>query len=158
MNELIKQRLNKYFSSFENHPFHLTMVSIIDEPDEIVAKFYIEILNCPNKFIFADIFSLIYLSIRNIYDMPYLHDVKYRNKKPSTITIFGENLSILSSLSLIMETISKLFQMDQTLYDLIPNIMVSLSNFDINPFQSNNLELITNKMWEEYHKIIKEIR
>jgi hypothetical protein len=162
MNELIKQRLIKYFAAFDNHPFHLAVLSVIDEPDEIVAKFYTPILDYPNKFIFADIFSLIYLSIRNVYDLPYLHNIKYRNKKPSTTTIFGENLSILSSITLIIETISELFKLDQTMYennqDLIPTIMGSLSNFDINPFQTNNLEQITHKMLEEYNKIIKEIR
>lgn len=162
MNELIKHRLTKYFAAFDNHPFHLAMISIIEEPDEIVGNFYTQILNYPDKFIFADIFSLIYLSIRNVYDLPYLHNIKYRNKKPSTTSIFGENLSILSSLTLIIETISELFKMDQTIYannqDLIPTIMVSLSNFDINPFHNNNLEFITNKIMEEYNKIIKEIR
>lgn len=162
MNELIKQRLTKYFAAFDNHPFHLTMNSIIDEPDEIVTQFYTEILNYPNKFIFADIFSLIYLSIRNVYDLPYLKNIKYRNKKPSTTSIFGENLSILSSLTLIIETISELFKMDGALYqnnqDLIQKIIISLSNFDINPFQFDNFERITNKILDEYYEIIKEIR
>jgi len=162
MNEIIKQRLNHYFTSFEDHPFHLSMVSIIDEPDPFVCQFYCEIINFPNKFIFADIFSLIYLSLRNIYDLPCLDNVRYRNKKPSTSSIFGENLSILSSLTLIIETINEILKIDRSIYenneDVILNIIISLNNFVINPFNKNNLESIKNKMMAEYIKIMNEIR
>jgi len=162
MNEIIKQRLNNYFNSFEKHPFHLSMVSIIDEPDPFVYQFYCEIINFPNKFVFADIFSLIYLSLRNIYDLPYLNNVRYRNKKPSTSCIFGENLSILSSLTLIIETINEILKIDKSIYEnnenIILNIILSLNTFVINPFHKNNLESIKNKMMEEYLKIMNEIR
>jgi hypothetical protein len=138
------------------------MVSIIDEPDPFVFQFYHEIITFPNKFVFADIFSLVYLSLRNIYDLPYLDNVLYRNKKPSTISIFGENLSILSSLTLIIETINAILNIDKALYenneDILLDIIISLNNMVINPFKKDNFELIKTKMMEEFLQLMSRIR
>ena len=162
MIELIQQRLNNYFINEDKNPFNLVMLSIISNPDSFVCEFYKDILNESDKFLLADIFSMAYLSIRNIYDLPCLNNIQYRDKKPTSISLYGESVSILGSVSLIIEITNELLKIVPKHYpkliEVIPDIVISLNNVIINPFNNNNnMEIIKNNMLIEYNGILKRL-
>ena len=161
MIELIQQRLNNYFLNEDKNPFNLVMLSIINNPDIFVCEFYKDILNEPHKFLLADIFSMAYLSIRNIYDLPYLNNIQYRDKKPTSVSLYGESISILGSVSLIIEITNELLKVVPKHYpkliEIFPDIVISLNNVIINPFNKNNMEIIKNNMLIEYNGILKRL-
>ena len=162
MNELIQSRLNNYFKNDTHNPFNLVMLSIINIPDSFVTELYQSILNEPNKFLLADIFSLLYLSIRNIYDLPCFNNIKYREKTPTSISIYGESISILGSVSLIIETTNELLKIISSHFsnsiDQVPQIMLSLNNININPFEKNNMDNIKMNLMIEYKSILNTLR
>lgn len=161
MIELIQQRLNNYFINEDKNPFNLVMLSIINNPDSFVCEFYKDILNESHKFLLADIFSMAYLSIRNIYDLPYLNNIPYRDKKPTSVSLYGESISILGSVSLIIEITNELLKVVPKHYprliEIFPDIVISLNNVIINPFNKNNIEIIKNNMLIEYNGILKRL-
>jgi hypothetical protein len=161
MIELIQQRLNNYFINEDKNPFNLVMLSIINNPDSFVCEFYKHILNESHKFLLADIFSMAYLSIRNIYDLPCLNNIQYREKKPTAISLYGESISILGSVSLIIEITNELLKIVPKHYpkliDIIPDIVISLNNVVIKPFNPNNMDIIKNNMLIEYNGILKRL-
>jgi hypothetical protein len=161
MIELIQQRLNNYFLNEDKNPFNLVMLSIINNPDSFVCEFYKDILNESHKFLLADIFSMAYLSIRNIYDLPYLNNIQYRDKKPTSVSLYGESISILGSVSLIIEITNELLKVVPKHYpkliEIFPDIVISLNNIIINPFNKNNMEIIKNNMLIEYNGILKRL-
>ena len=161
MNELIQQRLNNYFSIADKNPFNLVMVSIVSEPDDFICELYAVILEYPNKFFLADLFSMVYLSLRNIYDLPSLFNIKYRQSKPTTISIYGEDVCILGSMSLLVETTNELLKAFSKHYpdriDLLLYTIQTLNNIHINPFTKNNLDNIKDSMKREYLVILGQL-
>jgi hypothetical protein len=161
MNELIQERLNNYFKTDIINPFNLVMISIINIPDSFVNELYQPVLNEPNKFLLADIFSMLYLSIRNIYDLPCLNNVKYREKKPTAISVYGESISILGSVSLIIESTNELLKIMTNhfpnLIEMLPEILISLNKMIINPFEKNNMETIKKNLMNEYKSILNKL-
>jgi hypothetical protein len=161
MNELIQSRLNNYFNNDIHNPFNLVMISIINIPDSFVNELYQYILNEPKKFLLADIFSLLYLSIRNIYDLPCFNNTKYREKTPTAISIYGESISILGSVSLIIETMNELLKIISLHFtnsiEQLPQIMMSLNNININPFEKNNMDNIKMNIMIEYKSILNTL-
>lgn len=161
MNELIQERLNNYFKKDLNNPFNLVMVSIVNNPDNFIIELYEKVLNEPNKFLFADIFSMYYLAIRNIYDLPCLYDVKYREKSPTTLSVYGESISILGSVSLMIESTNELLKIMSSnfpnSFDILPEIVISLNKINYNPFEKNNMEKIKTNLMIEYKSILNKL-
>jgi len=161
MNELIQERLNNYFKSDINNPFNLIMISIVNNIDNFINELYQYVLNEPKKFLVADIFSMYYLAMRNIYDLPSLYNIKYREKKPTSITIYGESISILGSVSLMIESTNELLRTISNNFPnsihILPEIIVSLNNFKINPFDKNNMDTIKSNLLKEYKSILNKL-
>lgn len=161
MNKLIQQRLNNYFSIEDKNPFNLVMLSIVSEPDGFICELYNSVLQHPTIFFLADLFSMVYLSLRNIYDLSSLSNIKYRNNKPTTNSIYGEDICILGSMSLLVETTNELLKVFSKQYpekiDLLLYIIQTLNTIDINPFTKNNLENIKECLKNEYFVILGQL-
>jgi len=161
MNELIQERLNNYFKKDINNPFNLVMASIVNNLDNYIIELYKFVLNEPNKFLFADIFSMYYLAMRNIYDLPCLDNIKYRQKIPTSINIYGESIGILGSVSLMIETTNELLKIMSAYFPnsihILPEIIISLNNLNINPFEKNNMENIKIQLFSEYKSILNKL-
>ncbi len=112
--------LTKYYS--DNTPINLVITNIINESDEFLIELYKHSTEyaktTENISILTDIIAIQYCSIRCIYDMPDLCNVNYRNAKPTTNIIFGEDKTLLSSMIIQVDCINALLHF---LNDYYPN-------------------------------------
>jgi hypothetical protein len=101
-----KQRLNNLFD-LDDNPLNIVMKSIVDRGDEFVNKIYscVEINNLHQL---GDIFAVFYLSIRNLYDLEPLLNIKYRESRPNCSIIFGTDSSILGSMTILIEVMNEI--------------------------------------------------
>jgi hypothetical protein len=98
------ERLNNLFN-LDDNPLNIVMKSIVDRGDDFVDKIYSYV---ENKHDLGDIFTVFYLSIRNLYDLEPLLDIKYRKSRPNCANIFGADSSILGSMTILIEVMNEL--------------------------------------------------
>jgi hypothetical protein len=100
-----KERLNNLFN-LDDNPLNIVMKSIVDRGDDFVDKIYSIIDN--NMHELGDIFAVFYLSLRNLYDLEPLLNIKYRESRPNASDIFGADSSILGSMTLLIEVMNEI--------------------------------------------------
>jgi len=112
--------ITQYYS--DNTPINIIITNIIKENDDFIVKIYERSLEYEkinkNIKILADILVILYCSIRCIYDMPSLCNNNYRNNRPTTYAIFGEDKTLLSSLIIQIDCVNALLHF---LNDNYPN-------------------------------------
>ena len=112
--------LIKYYS--ENTPINIVINNVINENDDFLISLYNQSYEYEkidrNINILRDIIAIQYCSIRCVYDMPDLCNVNYRNTRPTTNVIFGEDKTLLSSMIIQVDCINALLHF---LNDYYPN-------------------------------------
>lgn len=110
--ELVKNRFEHFFEKGDN-PLNMIMKSLSDRPDDYVYSLYKRVLQTKNMELLplADIISMMYFSIRNYFDMPQLLNVPYRYSRPNSFIIFGQDCSLLGSITLSVECMNELLHM-----------------------------------------------
>jgi hypothetical protein len=149
--------LTKYYS--ENTPINLVINNIINENDEFLTELYNQSLQFENIVkninILTDIIAIQYCSIRCIYDMPDLCNVNYRNSRPTTNIVFGEDKTLLSSMIIQVDSINAL------LYFLNENYPNKIENSQILIDKILNIDsevdLISNTPKENFEIYKKQI-
>jgi hypothetical protein len=149
--------LTKYYS--ENTPINLVINNIINENDEFLTELYNQSLQFENIVkninILTDIIAIQYCSIRCIYDMPDLCNVNYRNRRPTTNIVFGEDKTLLSSMIIQVDSINAL------LYFLNENYPNKIENSQILIDKILNIDsevdLISNTPKENFEIYKKQI-
>lgn len=120
--------LSKYYQ--DNTPINLIISNIISENDDFLKKLYemsagYENINKNIKYL-TDIIAIQYCSIRCVYDMPDLCNIKYRNYKATANFIFGEDATLLSSMIIQVDCINALLHY---LNDYYPNKIENAQQF-----------------------------
>ncbi len=107
--ELVNHRFEHFFEKGDN-PLNMIMKSLSDRPDDYVYSLYKRVLDTKNMELLplADIISMMYFSIRNYFDMPQLRNIPYRFSRPNSFIIFGQDCSLLGSITLSVECMNEL--------------------------------------------------
>ncbi len=161
--DTIKNRINLLYNS--NSGLHIPIRHILLSVDDNTIYIY-NLINDLTIYLnkstnqsyelleIADIFNIIYLANKTIYNLPDLLNNKFINNKPNTHLIFGEDMTLLSCLGMsidsgyelvyfikkyypeklhIIRNINKIYENDSNSYEL-----------DINIFTNNKYEIKQN--------------
>jgi hypothetical protein len=141
---IYNNQITQYYS--DNTPINIIITNIINENDNFIVEIYGRSLEYEkinkNIKILADILVIQYCSIRCIYDMPSLCNNNYRNTRPTTYSIFGEDKTLLASLIIQIDCTNALLHF---LNDNYPN-KVSKTNLVIDKVLNldNDIDIISN--------------
>lgn len=149
--------LTRYYS--ENTPINLVINNILNENDEFLISLYEKSLDYEktnkNIIYLTDIIAIQYCSIRCIYDMPDLCNINYRNSRPTTNIVFGEDKTLLSSMIIQVDCLNALLHFLNDYYpNKVPNAQIFIDkilNLD------NNIDIISNTSFENMKIYKKQI-
>ena len=149
--------LTRYYS--ENTPINFVINNILNENDEFLISLYEQSLEYEktnkNIIYLTDIIAIQYCSIRCIYDMPDLCNINYRNSRPTTNIVFGEDKTLLSSMIIQVDCINALLHF---LNDYYPNKVQNAQIFiDKILNVDNNIDIISNTSFENMEIYKKQI-
>jgi hypothetical protein len=140
--------ITKYYS--DNTPINLIITNIINESDDFLILLYEHSKEYEKKDknirFLTDIIAIQYCSIRCIYDMPDLCNIHFRNNRPTTNHIFGEDKTILASMIIQVDCLNAILHF---LNDYYPNKVADASKFiDKILNLDNDIELLLNSSYE----------
>ena len=148
--ELVNNRFEHFFEKGDN-PLNMIMKSLSDRPDDYVYSLYERVLQTNNMELLplADIISMMYFSIRNYFDMPQLLNVPYRCSRPNSFIIFGQDCSLLGSITLSIECMNELLHMVNKMrpdklsrYGELTKIIMTQQPFNV--FATTSCDIIQN--------------
>ncbi len=158
--------LSKYYQ--DTSPMNIIISNILSEKDDFLIKLYelsseYEKINNNIKYL-TDIVAIQYCSVRCVYDMPDLCNIKYRNNRSTTCLLFGEDATLLSSLVIQVDCINALLHY---LNDYYPNKIENAQQFLDKIFKIDeqidilynssfdNIEIYKKEIVNIYHELIK---
>jgi hypothetical protein len=157
-----KERLNNLFNLDEN-PLNIVMKSIVDRGDEFVDKIYNMIIDSNMQYELGDIFAVFYLSLRNLYDLEPLLNIKYRESRPNTSDIFGADSAILGSMTILIEVINEILifiakyrpdKIDKS-YEILKNFIGNDTEYTIIINNKNDIEKNFNNIKNKIFKSLE---
>jgi len=166
--EFALNRLEKHYCKNQNE-LSLIINHIIIQNDDEILKYYTHLFDkkLDSLLVVADVFSILYACLINLYSSSPLLNIKYKNRKPMAGTIFGDDLSILATMAIIIQSQSILTNFILENYKdkivklndevKIDNIFENISPSNDKDENTQNLQSIKNNllmMFERYIHIL----